>query len=65
MSQGTSFDKCVADSGSTLAIRGGTDLYMLPAPPGRWVATATCEVYREACDTTNPSNNRGGSECTR
>ena len=63
MSQGTPFDNCVADSGSTLAIRGGTAVYMLPAPPGRWVAAATCEVYREACDTTNPSNNRGGFDC--
>ena len=62
-SQGTSFDDCVADSGSTVAIQGGTAVYVLPAPPGRWVAAARCEVYRQACDTTTLSNNRGGSAC--
>ena len=63
MSQGTSFDGCVADIGSTLSTLGGTAVYMLPAPPGRWVAAAKCKVYREACDTTTPSNNFGGSAC--
>ena len=63
MSQGTSFDDCVADAGSSYSIRGGTAVYMLPAPPGRWVAAARCQVYREACDATNPNNNLGGNSC--
>ena len=61
MSQGTSFDNCAADTGSTISIRGGTAVYMLPAPPGRWVAAARCEVYRKACCDT--CNNLGGSSC--
>ena len=34
----------------TMDILGGSATYLLPAPPGHWIAALLCEVYREACE---------------
>jgi len=48
--------------GRTLFSVGGSTVYSLPAPPGRWIAGNRCEVYRRGCQ----RNDKGDvidSEC--
>ena len=38
-----------APEGRSVFLLAGEVSYALPAPPGRWLPNARCEVYREAC----------------
>ena len=50
MTAGTSLVDNVASSvGNQYIAIGGTATYLLPAPPGTWIAGLSCVVYREAC----------------
>jgi len=51
MSNGTLISKCSApdDQGSSIFLLAGEVTYTLPAPLGRWLPTARCEVYRKGC----------------
>ena len=49
----------VHPQGSSIFLLAGEVSYALPAPAGRWLPNARCEVYREACPTDsvgNPTN---------
>ena len=43
-------------------MNAGEVVYRLPAPPGYWLSSGKCEVYRAACGT---SNSQGDKDCRR
>lgn len=74
LANGTSIVGCTAGSGNALAINDGSDVvYLLPAPPGRWVAGSSCLVYRRPCPAEevagqlvkDPDCMRTASQCAR
>ena len=61
LSNGTLISGCSAPEGrgSSLFLIASEVSYTLPAPAGRWLPNARCEVYRKACPTDsggNPTN---------
>ena len=42
--------------GRTLMATGGATTYLLPAPPGHWVAGLKCSVYRKSCERDQKGN---------
>ena len=50
LSDGTLISGCSAEGpGSSVFLLAGEVSYTLPAPAGRWLPNARCEVYRKAC----------------
>ena len=50
LTNGTAMLGCDATTGGrTMAVSSVTALYLLPAPPGRWIAGSTCLVNRRSC----------------
>ena len=59
LSDGTLISGCLAQEGRSVFLLAGEVSYTLPAPAGRWLPNARCEVYRKACPTDsggNPTN---------
>ena len=58
LSDGTLISGCFAkEEGSSIFLLAGEVAYALPAPAGRWLPNARCEVYREACSYPSCSDN--------
>ena len=49
LSDGTLVSGCRASEGCSLFLLAGEVSYALPAPAGRWLPNALCQVYRDAC----------------
>ena len=49
LSDGTLISGCLAQEGRSVFLLAGEVSYTLPAPAGRWLPNARCEVYRGAC----------------
>ena len=49
LSDGTLISGCLAQEGRSVFLLAGEVSYTLPAPAGRWLPNARCEVYRKAC----------------
>ena len=50
LSDGTLISGCSAEGqGNSIFLLAGEVSYALPAPAGRWLPNARCEVYRKAC----------------
>ena len=51
---------CVANTftvaqgmGANVQVNAGEVVYRLPAPPGYWLSSGKCEVYRDSCGTSD------------
>jgi hypothetical protein len=47
-------DNAASTSGQTVKLIAASAVYVLPAPPGRWVSGSRCIVNRAACDPNGP-----------
>jgi hypothetical protein len=47
-------DNVASTSGQTIKLIAASAVYVLPAPPGRWVSGSRCIVNRAACDPNGP-----------
>ena len=52
----------VQGTGANVQVNAGEVVYRLPAPPGYWLSSGKCEVYRAACGT---SNSEEDNDCRR
>ena len=49
LSNGSILRNGTAPAGRTVFLAAGEVVYMLPAPAGRWLPNAVCQVYRAGC----------------
>ena len=49
LSDGSLISSCSAPKGRSIFLLAGEISYALPAPAGRWLPNARCEVYRQGC----------------
>ena len=61
MQDGTALD---GNAGSTMEIYGGTAMYALPTPAGRWLPAVACKVIREPCERTDFACVQVEEECS-
>jgi hypothetical protein len=66
MTEETALDgNSASGAGSNIATAGGSTIYSLPAPLGRWISGVSCRVHRSGCPPCSDECERTMQECSR